>query len=223
MAFLHASSGIMSQIFILCQLMAHMSYKPEHIKDSFSFNPFSGILDEDLEEILVPKINIEELLDHIVAPSSRMIQFVGKHGRGKSTHLRYIHQLVPNIPFFSLHAHESTDPVMLEPSDILFIDSIHHLHLRQRLQLFRQKSLVIFTTHYSKWWECQLAGKELISYRFRGLSQLALEEIVQKRLDLASESSQPHVSLDADYLRKLHRKFGDNLRGILNHLYHEFQ
>jgi len=203
--------------------MAHMSYKPEQIKDTFSFNPFSGILDEDLEEILVPKINFEEVLGHLEASTPYMIQFVGKHGRGKSTHLRYVQQLVPDIPFYTLHAHEPTDPVMLEPSEILFIDSIHHLHLRQRLQLFRKKHLVIFTTHYSKWWECQLAGKELISYRFRGLSQQALEEIVQKRLDLASESSQPHISLDTDYLKKLHRKFGDNLRGILNHLYHEFQ
>ncbi|MEL6135364.1 MAG: hypothetical protein AAFR59_18555, partial [Bacteroidota bacterium] len=126
-------------------------------------------------------------------------------------------------PFYPLHAHSPTDQLVAESSDVILIDSIHHLSFGKRLQLFRKKKVLIFTTHFDRKWECLLVGQKLVSYRFRGLSAEVLHEIVSKRLALASLDATGQSAVDPQHLARLHKKYGDNLRGILNHLYQEFQ
>ena len=74
----------------------------------FHFNPFSGVLAEDIPDILVPRFDIESLVKEIENSEHFLMEFVGKHGRGKTTHLKYLHEACPHYPLFLLTKHSPT-------------------------------------------------------------------------------------------------------------------
>lgn len=58
----------------------------------YNFNPFGGITEEDILDCIVPKYPMEEWIKLLNNDQPIILQFVGKKGRGKTTHLRALHQ-----------------------------------------------------------------------------------------------------------------------------------
>jgi len=195
------------------------------IKETFVFNPFAGVLEEDLEQILVPVFDVDDLSNQIECGNSLAIEFIGKQGRGKTTHLRYLQKQMSDYPIFLLNAtNADISEIITHKSDVVFVDSIHHLSVFERLQLFKAKRVVIYTTHWSRRYACVLTNKKYYSIPFKGITVAALRNVIDKRLRLASNDS---IHIDDVFanndLQLLIKKFGDNYRGILNYLYEQYQ
>ncbi|WP_299682935.1 hypothetical protein [uncultured Dokdonia sp.] len=195
------------------------------MKEKFEFNPFAGVLEEDLEQIIVPVFDIDAISNQIECTDSLAIEFIGKQGRGKTTHLRYLQKQLNSYPIFLLTKTTANLSNILEhDADVVFVDSIHHLSVFERLQLFKAKRVVIYTTHWSRKYTCVLINKKYYSIPFKGITVAVLRSIIDKRLRLASNNS---IHIDDVFvnndLQLLIKKFGDSYRGILNYLYEQYQ
>ena len=191
---------------------------------TYKYNPFSGVLETDIEEILVPRFNIEDLISKINTSVSLAIEFLGKQGRGKTTHLVNLQKRMEEYPIFLLDASSSLSDITDTQSKLIFIDSIHHLSIVDRVKLLKRKQIVVFTTHWSRKFECLLARKELYTIKFKGISVDLLLEVIEKRLQLASANETDDAErFSRDKVESLIMKFGDNYRGIINHLYEQYQ
>lgn len=188
----------------------------------YKYNPFSGVLDEDLAHTLVPRVNIEEIVTLVKNTNPIAIQFIGKKGRGKTTHLIYIQKLLNQYPIFLLNSRSSASVILNCDARAIFIDSIHHLSIENRIKLFKKKCTIIFTTHHSKKFECWLSSKECKSYNFNGIDSAVLEDILNRRLELASLNRKDIDTISSAKVKSLIRKYGDDYRGIINHLYESY-
>ena len=180
-------------------------------------------MEDDIEKILVPKFDVNQLISRINESDSLAVEFLGRKGRGKTTHLIYLQKQMPDCPIFFLDKNSSFAEIINSKANIVFIDSIHHLSVVERLRLFRDKEIVIYTTHWSRKMECLLAGKTNLSIKFRGINEEVLLEILNKRLELATIDYNKQEVITLKEVNLLIKKYGDNYRGIINHLYQNYQ
>ena len=190
------------------------------MRPSFHFNPFGGLTDEEIGQSIVPRACCDEICDWIESGAPGIVELAGRKGRGKTTHLVYLHTLYPAYPIFLLRAGAAPEIGKVPAGSLIFIDSIHHLPLATRLRLYRRYRLIL-TTHLRRAWEYRLAGLPYRSFSFRGLQEEELVRIIQQRVELAAPAQDAPV-LNRPYLRALLRRHGDDLRSIMNHLFDEF-
>ncbi len=190
---------------------------------NYKHNPFAGVFEEDIETILVPKFNVDDLIHQIHNTKSLAIEFIGKQGRGKTTHLVYLHKKMEHYPLFLCDENTNVNDIINNKSDVVFIDSIHHLNFLERVKIFKAKKIVIYTTHWSRKIACLLAQKNKLTLRFKGINKETLHEIINKRLELASRDDSNKNTIHNSEINKLIDNFGDNYRGIINHLYKQYQ
>jgi len=191
---------------------------------TFKYNPFAGVDHEEVEQILVPRFDIEAILNTIKSEEALLIELIGKQGRGKTTHLIFLHEQVKEIPIYFLHAGaNSFEKILADTSEVIFIDSIHHLNVFQRSQIFKAKRIVIFTTHFTRKYEGLIVGKPTKQLKFKGIDKRILRELVAKRLQFYSIEYDEDLMLNDVEIEKLIKKYGDNYRAIVNHLYDKYQ
>lgn len=194
------------------------------LKNNYKFNPFSGVLDDDISLVISPIFNLGNLKAKILHSAPILIQFVGKQGRGKTTHLKYLHQHLGHFPIFYLNKDSDFEDLINHSSPVIFVDSIHHMNVFHRQTLFKTDKTIIFTTHWTKKLECMAVNRRLHSISFKGIDENKLQIILNKRLALAS-----HNTLDKTEIftlvesKLLIQKFGDNYRGIINYLFEQYQ
>lgn len=193
------------------------------MEQKFKYNPFSGVFDEEIEEIIVPRFDMEEILSNVDFTESRHIEFLGKKGRGKTTHLAYLHQLKSYFPIFYLDKNSSLLEIITHPSKIVLVDGIHQLNFYDRVKLFRIKKTVIYTTHYSRIIECFFAKKKKVTYRFKGINAEELYRIINKRFVFALKTTTNEEAVSIEEVELLIKKFQDNYRGIINYMYEQYQ
>lgn len=192
---------------------------------NFHFNPFSGITDCELYQTLVPKYNLEAIAHEIKNTPKIIIEFAGKRGRGKTTHLKHLHQVFfPTAPLSVIKVKSQYKELQKQPKKLVFIDGIYHLTLFQRLKIYKAFNKIVLTTHQTRWSEYKITQRIHKSYRFKELDLETLKTIIKKRLDLTVVTApKEKYILDEAYLRKLLQHYGDDIRSILNTLYKDFQ
>ncbi|MFK8054869.1 MAG: hypothetical protein AB8F78_02015 [Saprospiraceae bacterium] len=193
------------------------------MNNPFKYNPFSGILAEDLESIIVPKFDSDEVVSRINSAESLAIEFIGRQGRGKSTHLTYLQQQLVDCPIFLLNADSSFRDIVSDKSPVVFVDSIHHLNLLERVKLLKEKRVVIYTTHWPRTLDCYLAKKPKHTIKFKGINKETLTAIINRRLEIASFEHAEYERITTNEATTLIKSYGDNYRGIINHLYERYQ
>ena len=131
-------------------------------------NPFSGIFDSDLTNIIVPKYDIAVISKLISTHNANVaIEFIGRQGRGKTTHLKYYERQL-GMPIFELsEEHASLEDILASSAELVLVDSIHHLNFRERVQLFTVKKTVIYTTPITRYLSVKLAKKPLKQLKFK--------------------------------------------------------
>ena len=185
----------------------------------YYYNPYGGISDDELLEIIEPKHSIQEWIAQLNQKPPIIIQLVGKKGRGKTTHLRVLHQLLTNPEIYFLNITNKEVNISKKNSQIL-IDSIHHIPIRKRFQLWRKSEVsYVITTHWKRNIEFFLCKRKFKTYHFNGIALNKLENIIKKRVSLSSSLEYEDIEINTELLQKLHAKYGDNIRGILNYLY----
>lgn len=191
---------------------------------SFRFNPFGGISPDELKNIIVPKSHFEKIKTLIAGSSPTIIELVGKKGRGKTTHLTFLQQYFPEYPILHLSLHNNTFPNEYLENKIVFIDSIHHLSFLKRIEIFKKLDKVILTTHITRFLEYKYARRAYQSFYFKGLEKEVLKTVIENRIRLAlTNSDVEKIHINESFLSQLMYKFGDDFRGILNHLYENFE
>jgi len=193
-----------------------------HGKPTFHYNPFGGISDTELNNIILPKFDLGQIADQLRNDKQPILQFVGKKGRGKTTHLRMLSHLLKEADLFLLNSTSTIQEINQSAKSILLIDSIHHIPLSQRIQLFKRPKAILITAHWSKRLEFLLAGRPHKTYYFKGIDTEKLNTILENRIALAIDADDS-FSLNPECLQQLIRKHGDHYRGILNDLYNQFQ
>lgn len=205
------------------------TYKVKVLRQSsiyteFHFNPFAGVLDQDISKMISPIFNLDDLRKEITNSKAKAFQFLGKQGRGKTTHLKYLHQHLSAYPIFHLLKKERVQPIIEHPSSVIFIDSIHHLGLNNRIKLFKSDKTIIYTTHWDKKMECLLAHRKMKTIVFKGITADQLQIILNKRLALAADNNVNNADWFSEKeCQLLIHKFGDNFRGIINYLFTQYQ
>ena len=189
---------------------------------NFSYNPFGVISDSELAQVIVPTNFIKEIHRLIHPENKLIIELVGAKGRGKTSHLKLIQQQYPNAPIFLLNSAKEFENIKKNTSNLIFIDSIHQLSLKQRLKLFKQNKTIVLTTHWPRYFEYSIAKATFKSYAFKGISPQKLALILQNRVGLASNIPPAQIILNQRLIKKLIHQFKDDYRGILNYLYEEF-
>jgi hypothetical protein len=191
---------------------------------TFKYNPFAGIDQDEVMQILVPRFDVEDILKFIQSDKKGLVELIGRQGRGKTTHLVYLHQRLPNMPIYFLEAGtEDYHKILEDTSEMVLIDSIHHLNVLQRHQVFKSKRLVIFTTHYTRRFEGWLARKSLKQLKFKGINTSILKTLIEKRLQMAAYHYTDDLMLSDTEIKLLIAQHGDNYRVIVNYLYDKFQ
>ncbi|EDP95332.1 hypothetical protein U8527_16040 [Kordia algicida OT-1] len=194
------------------------------MKEHYNFNPFAGVLDHEISHTIVPRFSVAEIASYIENNPSIAIEFLGKQGRGKTTHLIWLQQQLPHYPIFLLEKGAKVSEIIQHTANIVFVDSIHHLSFKERVQLFTTKKVVIYTTHYTRKISCLLVKKPMKTIRFKGIDTKILGKIIHNRLLLAqNETSMKQTTFSESELKKIIQKYGDNYRGIINKLYEKYQ
>lgn len=188
---------------------------------SLRTNPFAGLDDQDIEAVLLPKPFSKEIYEDLCSPQKLMIELCGRKGRGKTTHLRFLHNRFPGSPLIYLNKNNGKSIDLKAKGGPIFIDSIHHLSFKQRQRMYRETEKVIFTTHISRKAEALMAGVALKSYRFSGLTDINLKEIILRRIEYTNpEYTETDIILNQPFIDRLLRVYNDDYRGILNFLYY---
>lgn len=193
------------------------------MKTVFKYNPFSGVSAEEVGDIIVPILDVASLLEKIRSREPMAIELIGRQGRGKTTHLIHLHQQMTEYPFFNLNQSTELSQILEKNSDVLFIDGIHHLTFIERIKLFKESRVVVYTTHWSRTIDCFIASKELHSFRFKGIDRTLLSSIIEKRLSVAGKENFESDKISNREIDSLIKNFGDNYRGIINHLFDQYQ
>ncbi len=189
----------------------------------YDFNPFGGITEEDILDCIVPKYPLEEWIKLLNNDQPIILQFVGKKGRGKTTHLRLLYQLVDNADIFFLNKNEKL-PIIQSTKEIVFIDSIHHIPIKQRLQLWKNESKsYIITTHVKRNLEFHFTNRLFKTYKFKGITEQILENIIRHRVVLSSNLEEQSIKINQELIQYLIKKYKDDIRSILNFLYYNFK
>lgn len=190
----------------------------------FQYNPFSGVTMEDIERIIVPHFEIDTILNTLQSETPMHIEFLGRQGRGKTTHLKWLSNRISEVPLYLLNHKSKLTELLEDNSDILLIDSIHHIPLAKRIKLFRSKKHIVFTTHISRKLECLFVKRNIQTIKFKGIEEEILKSILNRRLSLAAISPLNSEDLISDdEVSALIIKHKDNYRGIINQLYDKYQ
>ncbi len=191
-------------------------------KGDFNYNPFGGLSDDESFRVIVPNRHVDQIIADIDNSAKQVIELVDKKGRGKTTHLKYIRSLIGTGDLFELSKRENFRNELLSgPRELLFIDSIHHLPLLDRLKLYKLVDKLVITTHISRAFEYSFSGVKYKGYRFGGVNKDQLQLVLQRRMELAmSNTILPKISeKDIDKLLSI---YGDDFRSILKFLYQKY-
>ena len=201
-----------------------MLVETEFPKLTYHFNPFGGLNTDELKQVFVPRSFSSAIIEDLKNDQIKIIEFVGAKGRGKTTHLRWLQRQCSSYPIFLLNA-KSDFSTIIAASDapILFVDSVHHLNIRQRVQLYHSKPKIVLTTHRRRFLEYKIADVPHKSYSFKGIGVDSLTAIIRNRIALSSNMPKEEIHFDQKIIHRLIQEYGDNYRGILNHLYDQFQ
>lgn len=187
-----------------------------------SVNPFGGLNPRELDQVLVPEFDPEVLEKSIRSNDDTVFEIIGKHGRGKTGHLKAIALRFEgeDSEYYSL----LTDFEVKTNHRFLFIDSFHRLSFKQQFKILAEhKGALVHTNHFSHKVLYLLAGKNFKTLKIGKSSALVLEQLIENRVRLFSQSSDTEIKVSRAECEKLVRYFGTDIRGILYLLYNKFQ
>jgi len=182
-------------------------------------NPFGQVPIDERPQLAV--VDVEEWVEAV--QGGTVVEFVGRSGRGKSTHLRVLAAHLPEAAY--VHVHKDRPPPAMPDRPVLCVDEAQFLPPRRRRALYRRDAPLALGTHASLADEIEAADRvvKTVSLDDRPVDASLLRQIVDRRLEWArrNEGNLPQLSDEA--VTWLLERYGDNLRAIEHHLYAVFQ
>lgn len=195
-------------------------------------NPFGEPPPEDAGALIVAP-EVEGLAEHLRRAGSA-VQVLGQEGRGKTARLRALGLRFPAAPYAYL-PEDGPLPELprvgkAKPSvPALLLDEAQRLPRRRRRRLFRtlaeRGATLGLASHQDLRRELEDAGLGVETTVAAGLDPERLLAIVERRLEWArlERADRPPPRPSHAQAEELIRRFGDDLRGLLDHLYEVYQ
>lgn len=194
-------------------------------KLNLKYNPFSFLNEEEQLQSVILRFQMEELVKKIEDSKSIFVEFYGKKGHGKSTHLSFlINRYFPNADYIKLQKNNSS--VVSITENILVIDSFQLLTLKNRLNLLRKQKKLITSSHNSHRFGIGFIKDKC--YEYVNFNKLELEfemlkSIINSKIEIAIlNKEQPIPKIKDSYLQSLKKKYNKDLRAMQMNLYTEF-
>ena len=187
----------------------------EHL--NLTQNPFGRLNHIDQHELAV--VELGSLAEQLKQPRVA-IQFVADHGRGKTTHLKALHQQFATAPYLQIVPGMKAE---YQKARIHFIDSIENLSSRERKALYKKCDSLAYTTHKNMKFELWRNGFTVISVKVSTLDPQTIQSIFERRINACRRNTGavPRVS-HAD-IKWLLQQFKDDIRTMESYLYDIFQ
>lgn len=196
--------------------MEKISLAFEHL--NLRWNPFGEPAPEDIARLAVAEV--EPYVERLRRPGFAL-QYLGEVGRGKSTHLKALHQFFPNMPY--LRFPENAKIPKIPHAPVLFLDETQRLSPSLRRRIFSRKTSFVIGTHEGHSNELARAGVESVSIHLKGLTGERLAQIIERRIEWARRGPGPLPAVSGSKIARLIEECGDDLSAILASLYEEFQ
>jgi len=181
-------------------------------------NPFGEFTTEETESLA--HVDIDDVVAKLSRPGFT-VQFVGKKGFGKTTHLLAICAQFPDAGYVHIPEGERAP---LPTGNPLVIDEAQRLTWRQRRQVFRSSIPLVLGTHVDFRRMLVRAGRVVETCSVdRQMDAERLCDLLNARIDRVrrNDGRVPQIQLETASL--LLQQFGPNVRRILQELYVAFQ
>ena len=182
------------------------------------FNPFRELTYQEKANLAVVKV---ESFAKRLGSSCFALQFLGKKGRGKTTHLLALQKYFSDSLY--IYYPENGPKPKVNKSPLLFLDETQRFKPKERMRIWQRKTTFVVGTHQDHSEEFAKAGLEYESVILEGLSETKLANIIKLRLEHARRSKGNIPYLDEYAIKKLIERFDDNIRSIEDYLYEVFQ
>lgn len=187
-------------------------------------NPFSYLDDQELLQIIEPRIELEALAKQIKSCASCFIQLYGNKGLGKSTHLQSLYyNYFQEADHYKLKKNKRQ--YVVKTPKVLFVDSFQLLSLKNKIQLLNNQQKIVIASHYSHSF-LNFKKREINkSFNFNQLrlNIELLNRIVTNKIKLVQISkTSPIPKIKKGYLQTLLKNNKNNLRAIERALYQDF-
>lgn len=188
-------------------------------------NPFGALTaaaSQQLADVdLLPAL---EFLNQPAAHKQRppALQFMGRQGSGKTTHLLKLLAALPNAVY-------SPIPVGLKPhirtsGDPVLVDDAQWLTWTLRRRLFRGNSRLVLGTHTDYSAELLRSGRSVLTLSAETTSDPeTLRRRLNARIEAARRDPGPLPLISAEAATLAWKKHGHDLRSVVERLFHIFQ
>jgi hypothetical protein len=149
-----------------------------------------------------------------------VVQVLGAHGRGKTTHLLALHARRRAAPFVRASVPQALE---LPPEGVAFVDEMDFVGPAARRALWRRAAGLAVATHVDLSAEIRGAGRTLETLELRGLTSTRLACIVDRRIEAARRGPGPVPYVPPASIESLRRACGDDVRAAERRLYDVFQ
>ena len=171
---------------------------------------------EDRPALAVVDVDLDAIAKRLAEPGFAVV-FLGRAGRGKTTHLRALHARFSDLPYTYLP--EDGQLPGIPRADVVFIDEVQRLAPARRERLFRRKASFALASHAVHTTELRGAGLDVEVFRVGGLTPERLQRYVERRIEWARRAPGPLPEVPRPLLVRLRAHYGDDLRAIEDALY----
>lgn len=181
-------------------------------------NPFSALDAAENGALLVPQTDLDRIIERLQSPGYA-IQFLGRRGRGKSTHLNALYRHFAGVPFSYLGKGEPYGGIPTAP--VVFIDEAQRIPWLKRHNVWSRNASFVIGSHWHHGVELRRAGLAVETVILGGrISAESLQKMSQNRI-LASvrEVGQPVPQLSDATAHSLTRRYRNNIRKMFDILY----
>ncbi|WP_227430763.1 hypothetical protein [Psychrobacter sp. I-STPA6b] len=197
---------------------------------NLSHNPF-GELDFYTHQVLTV-VDIRPLIALFEQPN-HILQIIGKHGRGKTSHLLALAQYYPDIAYTQIHDNQPVtfyqkqsiyQNTVYQKNTAYFIDNLENLAWYKRWAVYHRYQRLAVTTYRDFSKEMRLLGKKVTSYHVSQPDAQQLLTLFNKRIHHAQRNPNlPIPELTLADIKTLQNIFDDNIRSMEQVLYNTFQ
>lgn len=184
------------------------------------FNPFGEMDRHHKVAVTVPRCNLPGVLEFLTGERTA-VQFTGRAGSGKSTHLLMLAERLEGFHYVYLPEAQWRS---VPPRQHLMVDEAQRLGRLQRHRLFQSARRIILGTHHDLAAKLESLGFSVQTICLDRPPDAAwLKLAFDKKISAAQRGSGKIPEMTLAVARDLIEEFGNNVRGMERRLYETLQ
>ncbi|MEM6692775.1 MAG: hypothetical protein AAF664_25330 [Planctomycetota bacterium] len=185
-------------------------------------NPFGELTrDEKIEAVVLDEIWLESCTRWL-GQKRALIELVGRKGRGKTTRLLALSQRLQGAHY--VYISEDRHVPGLPEAHPLIIDEAQRLPRNLLKRILRSETALVLSTHWPLLSEVHRPSRMVRRQRIGSSNNESLiAKAISKRIELARYRPGQIPCVSQSEVKRLHKRYGTNMRMIEEALYQEWQ